>query len=773
MQGAGDGRGGHGERIDIHLELAELLLDADAELLLLVNDEQAQVLELDVLAQDAVGTDEDVHLACGQSLDDGLRLGGGAGAAQVLHAAGQVFQALLERLEVLVGKDGGGHQDGHLLVVARGLEGGAHGHFRLTKAHVAAHQAIHRSGALHVGLHVGRSLALVGRVFVEERGFELALQEAVGAELIALLLAALRVEADEVAGDVLDFLLRAVLQLLPRTRAQLVEAGRFALLALVLGHLVEGVDGDEHHVVVLIDKLDDLLRGVAVGDAHQAGKATYAVVGVHHVVARLELVEFLQREGYLAAARLVALEVVLVEAVEQLVVGEDAQAQLVVGKAFVQGLLHRRKGDLLAPALLEDGTDAVGLLGAVATDIDGIAVGQIAGKAVGHEVEVLVEDGLRRRVELKRSVGRACGLGAELQAAEVEGTDGELAAVDELAFQTDVTALLRLAGGDGLGCQGFVVHLLDAFAQPQEVAHGQDGVGGQEVEERHHAARAACREVIAEVGHDDHALLLLLGQLRLHLEGAQALHLVAEEVDAEGVFAGEGKYVDDAASDGILAGFIDIVGMLKAVAVEHLGDERHVHLLAHVEGKRLLLEFTLRHHLLGQRVGEGDDAQAAAVLLQTAEHLGAEDFVGGVLLAVLDGAAEGRREEEHLPVAQHLHQVVVEVTRLLAVAQHKDERATCPPHQHRGHQGSRRAVKPAHEEVFQLVVGQQAQGRLDLRMGGVSLLQFGNRKAHVRENYPCKITKKMDKNISAAKKSTVFLLKKQWKTLHLWHIYNP
>lgn len=82
-------------------------------------------------------------------------------------------------------------------------------------------------------------------------------------------------------------------------------------------------------------------------------------------------------------------------------------------------------------------------------------------------------------------------------------------------------------------------------------------------------------------------------------------------------------------------------------------------------------------------------------------------------------------------------------------------------------------MKPAHEEVFQLVVGQQAQGRLDLRMGGVSLLQFGNRKAHVRENYPCKITKKMDKNISAAKKSTVFLLKKQWKTLHLWHIYNP
>ena len=34
------------------------------------------------------------------------------------------------------------------------------------------------------------------------------------------------------------------------------------------------------------------------------------------------------------------------------------------------------------------------------------------------------------------------------------------------------------------------------------------------------------------------------------------------------------------------------------------------------------------------------------------------------------------------------------------------------------------------------------------------------------------ITKKMNKKISATKKSAVFLLKKQWEILHLWHIYN-
>ena len=368
LEGAGYGRGSQGEGINVDLHLPQLLLDADAELLLLVDDEQAQVLELDVFAQDAVRADEDVDLARGQPLDDGPCLCRGAGTAEVLHAAGHVLQPLAEGLEVLVGQDGGGHQHGHLLVVRHGLERGAYGHLRLAEAHVAAHQAVHRAGALHVGLHLGRGLALVGCVFVEEAGLQLALQEAVGAELEALLLAALGVQLDEVAGNVLNLLLRAVLQLLPSPRAQLVQAGRLALLALVFGHFVQGVDGDEHHVVVLIDQLHHLLRGVAVGDAHQSGKAPHAVVGVHHVVAGGELVQLLQGKGHLAAACLVALEVILMEAVEQLVVGEDAEVQGVVGKAFVQGLVDGGEGDAVAP-VVEDGADAVGLLAAVATYI--------------------------------------------------------------------------------------------------------------------------------------------------------------------------------------------------------------------------------------------------------------------------------------------------------------------------------------------------------------------------------------------------------------------
>ena len=39
---------------------------------------------------------------------------------------------------------------------------------------------------------------------------------------------------------------------------------------------MKGMDGDEHHVVVLIDDFDDLLHGVAVGDAHQPAELSDA-----------------------------------------------------------------------------------------------------------------------------------------------------------------------------------------------------------------------------------------------------------------------------------------------------------------------------------------------------------------------------------------------------------------------------------------------------------------------------------------------------------------
>ena len=63
LQRAGDRRGGQRQRVDFGSQLAQLLLGRHAELLLLVDHEQTEVLELDALAQYLVRADQDVDLA--------------------------------------------------------------------------------------------------------------------------------------------------------------------------------------------------------------------------------------------------------------------------------------------------------------------------------------------------------------------------------------------------------------------------------------------------------------------------------------------------------------------------------------------------------------------------------------------------------------------------------------------------------------------------------------------------------------------------------------
>ena len=62
------------------------------------------------------------------------------------------------------------------------------------------------------------------------------------------------------------------------------------------------------------------------------------MVFVDNVVASLYLVQFLERQRKFARSCPLALEVVLVEAVKNLMVGEDAHLPVVVDKTFVQRL---------------------------------------------------------------------------------------------------------------------------------------------------------------------------------------------------------------------------------------------------------------------------------------------------------------------------------------------------------------------------------------------------------------------------------------------------
>ena len=74
LQGARDRRRAHRQHVDAGAEPLHLLLVLDAEPLLLVDDDQAEVLELDVGVEQPVGADHDVDRALAQPVGDLARL---------------------------------------------------------------------------------------------------------------------------------------------------------------------------------------------------------------------------------------------------------------------------------------------------------------------------------------------------------------------------------------------------------------------------------------------------------------------------------------------------------------------------------------------------------------------------------------------------------------------------------------------------------------------------------------------------------------------------
>ena len=81
---------------------------------------------------------------------------------------------------MLLGQQRGGHQDGDLLSILDGLEGGPDRDLGLAVADVAADQPVHRDDLLHVPLDLIDSRKLVGRLHEAERVLELALPGRVG-----------------------------------------------------------------------------------------------------------------------------------------------------------------------------------------------------------------------------------------------------------------------------------------------------------------------------------------------------------------------------------------------------------------------------------------------------------------------------------------------------------------------------------------------------------------------------------------------------------------
>ena len=342
-------------------------------------------------------------------------------------------------MEMLIGQHRCRHQHSHLFRVAGCLERCSHSNLRLAKTHVATDQSVHGSGLLHIGLHVVRGLQLVGGVLIQESCLQFVLQEGVWREGKTLLFPAGGIQLNQVAGNILQFLLGALLHALPLACTQMRKAWRIAtILRLILRHLIQRMNGHIDGSATVVLYLDHLLIAVTLRHAHQSAKASDAMIDVNHIVTRLKLLDFLQRQCHLTATGLVRTKVIFMETVENLVVSKYAEFAVRIHKTSMEGLLDGLEGNSGNRTsahrfhLCEDILQSLQLFAAVCQNIELIAVSQILLQRLLQQFEILVELGLGRNMEGERGIRGKRWMVAHLHTSETLNVTTELRTTDQL-----------------------------------------------------------------------------------------------------------------------------------------------------------------------------------------------------------------------------------------------------------------------------------------------------------------------------------------------------
>ena len=275
---------------------------AHAKAVLLVDDEQAQVVELGGFTEKLVCAHHDVHRAVANSFDGGGDLLAGAEARYLGNLHRPLAETVHQRLVVLFGQQRRGREEGHLLAARHSHEGRAQRHLGLAKAHIAADQAVHGAGADHVLDHRVDGGILVGRFFkAEVVGKGLVVLRAV-AEGMAFARRTPGVDVEQLGCAVAHLLGSLAFGLFPLAAAQLVQRRLVGAHAGVAADELQLAHGHIQHGLVGIFQVQKLLHGgraigVLVAHVHvdQAPVAADAVLAVDHRVSHVQLGQVLDQ----------------------------------------------------------------------------------------------------------------------------------------------------------------------------------------------------------------------------------------------------------------------------------------------------------------------------------------------------------------------------------------------------------------------------------------------------------------------------------------------
>ncbi len=201
---------------------------------------------------------------------------GGLESADGIDHERIVRHPLLERAVVLLGQHGRRHQDRHLLAIFDRLERGPHRQLGFAVTDVAAQQAIHRPGLLHVLLDLLGAGDLIDGRLVGKLGLELLLPFGIRRIGRARLGGAGRLDFEQLGGHVHDRFGDLRLLLLPHAAAQPRELRMAAEPADVFldqidprrRHVQRGVLGEaQREIFLALALLGDRVHARELGDA--------------------------------------------------------------------------------------------------------------------------------------------------------------------------------------------------------------------------------------------------------------------------------------------------------------------------------------------------------------------------------------------------------------------------------------------------------------------------------------------------------------------------
>ncbi len=268
----------------LRAQLLQALLVADAKMLLLVDDQQAKVAELDRLAEQRVGADDDVDAALGEVLLDLVELLGRDQPRGLRDVDGEAAETFGKSLGVLARQERGRHDHGDLLAVERRGKGRTQRHLGLAEADVAADQAVHRTPGLEVLQRGVDGVELVLGLLIGETGAELVIDMRLHREFRRFVQHALGRDLDQLACDLADAILQLRFARLPAAAAEPVQLD-LGLVGAVARQQFDVLDRQEKLGLVGIMQLEAVMRRAADFQRLQADEAADAVVDMDDNVA--------------------------------------------------------------------------------------------------------------------------------------------------------------------------------------------------------------------------------------------------------------------------------------------------------------------------------------------------------------------------------------------------------------------------------------------------------------------------------------------------------